>query len=192
MSTKVGAVTTLASAIMGLCCLSGGAAPKPDACEARVPDALKTALSRDFPGYRLPRFSDNLGGDIEYNKQHGGDGCLGVATGDFNGDGQMDYGLLLAAPKGEQTLLVAALRTSEGWKLERLRTWEGERFRLYAAVAAPGKYTRSESFDYPPGEPNEKESVESTTPGIVTGRTEASGIYYFWTPAGWVHVWAID
>lgn len=178
--------------MVGLSCLGGGNVPRPDACDAQLPDDLRTAVSRDFPGYRLPHVADNLEEDIDYNKQHGGDGCLGLAKADFDGDGQLDYGLLLAAPKGQESILVAARRIAGGWKLERLRTWKSERSRLYAAVAAPGKYKRSESFDYPLTDPNEKESVDSTLRGIVTGRTEASGIYYFWTQTGWVHVWAID
>jgi hypothetical protein len=163
-----------------------------DVCDSRIPEDLKRAVAEKFKTYRLPRVSDNLQEDIDYNKQHGGDGCLGVAAADFNGDGQQDYGLLLSPPKTDQVLLVAALRSGAGWNLERLRIWKSERNRLYVCVASPGKYRRSESFDYPPSEPGEVEAHESNLSGLVTGRTEASGIYYFWTSKGWIHVWAID
>ena len=163
-----------------------------DQCESKVPADLRRAIAEKFNGYRLPRVSDNLEEDIDYNRRTGGDGCLGVASADFNGDSQRDYGLLLRLPEGDRVLLVAALHGSEGWSLEELRLWKSERNRLYVATASPGEYRRSESFDYPPSEEGELEVYKSTLSGIVTGRTEASGIYYFWTPHGWVHVWVTD
>jgi hypothetical protein len=163
-----------------------------DVCESRIPEDLKSLVADRFKGHRLPRALDNLQEDIDYNTQHGGDGCLGVAAADFNGDGRQDYGLLLSPPKTDQVLLVAALRSAAGWNLELLRTWTSHRNRIYVGVAAAGKYRRSESFDQPPTEPGEVEAFESNLKGLVTGRTEASGIYYFWTSKGWIHVWAID
>jgi hypothetical protein len=174
--------------------ISDGPSPKPvtDVCASKIPDALKRAIETEFPRYRLPRFNDNLEEDIAANKQQGGDGCLGVAAGDFDGDGQDDYAVLLTPPRKGEVLLVAARRSADRWRLTRLRTWKSERARIYVGPAPPGKYSRSESFDYPPSEPGELESFESRLNGVVTGRTEASGIYYFWTPRGWIHVWAVD
>jgi hypothetical protein len=157
-----------------------------------VPRALKRLVQERFGEYQLPRASDNLEEDIEYSKQHGGDGCVGVASADFNGDRQGDGSLLLASKHDGQSLLVVALRTKKGCDLERLRTWKSARNRLYVAEASPGKYQRSESFDHPPSEPGELDLLESSLSGLVTGRTEASGIYYFWTDHGWVRAWAID
>ena len=181
----------LAVLILAYACSDSGPV-RADVCESRIPENLKTAVGEKFKGHRLPRVLDNLQEDIDYNKQHGGDGCLGVAEADFNGDGQHDYGLLLRPAKTDEVLLVAALRSAAGWNLEILRTWASDRNRLYVSVAAAGKYRRSESFDQPPSEPGEVEAFESNLKGLVTGRTEASGIYYFWTSKGWVHVWAID
>lgn len=180
--------------VLGLAIGCGGAAPRSavDACSAQWPNDLRLAVQERFSDYRLPRVADNLEEDVEYHKQHGGNGCIGATTADLNGDGHLDHALLLSPVKGEGTLLVAALRGKEGWEIERLRVWTGDRRRLYVAKAAPGTYRRSESFDTPPSEPGEQESVESRLDGLVTGRTEASGIYYFLTPQGWLHVWAVD
>ena len=163
-----------------------------DLCVARLPAEVTREIGVSFPAYALPRVAHNLTEDIANNRQHGGDGCLGAAYGDFDGDGTQDVALLLASPKDDHVLVVVALWRDGKWQLEQLRTWKSERNRIYVAVAPPGKYKRSESFDYPLSEAGEVESLESTLPGIVTGRTEASGIYYFLKTGSWKHVWAID
>ena len=156
-----------------------------DECDSSLPDIVRESITKAFPEYRLPRVSDNLGEDIESNRQHGGDGCLGVAEVDFDGNGSSDYGVLVSHPDQDHVLLVAASRVTDRWRLETLRVWESERKRLYVAAASAGTYRRSMAFDYPVSEPGEVEFHDSELGGLVTGRTEASGIYYFWTQNGW-------
>lgn len=163
-----------------------------DACASRIPDALQAQLRSKFIGYQLPVAADNLAEDIAYNRAHGGDGCLGVASADFNGDRREDYAVLLHGEKAGHTLLIVATGQPHEWRTSRLRTWTGRRSRLYVAVAAPGTYRRAESLDKPPAERGEVSLVRSVLPGIVTGHTESSGVYYFWRRNKWLHVWVVD
>jgi len=163
-----------------------------DLCSKQTPPDLQLMLQRKFPEHRLPRESDNRIEETEANREHGGSECLGVGTGDFDGDGRLDYAVLLASKNKGATLLVAALRRTGTWEVSQLRTWSGERQRFFVAIAPPGTYTRNESLDVPPSETGEVEVIESTRSGIITGRTEASGIYYFLTGRGWLHVWVVD
>lgn len=170
--------------------LLDGPMPPPDPCSIAVPSAVKRAVIAENPGSQLPRLSDNMDGDVEYDRTHGGDGCLGATNGDFDGDGVTDYGLLLSS--GDQTVLVSVLGGSgERWLIHRLRAWKGGRSRLFVGTAPPGHYSRTESHAGPLGI-GEVTHHTTKTSGIVTGRTEASGIYYFWTGGEWVHVWAVD
>jgi hypothetical protein len=166
-------------------------APGADVCTDSLPPAVTRVLVERFPSYRLPRSSDNLTEDIEYYTKQGRSGCLGVVKGDFNGDTQPDYALLVTSKDGKEVLLIAALRSGETWQVQKLRTWSGERNRLYVTQGSPGEYRRATYLD-DPLEPGEVASFKADRVGIVTGRTEASGIYYFWTPTGWVHVWVVD
>jgi hypothetical protein len=62
---------------------------------------------------------------------------------------------------------------------------------LYANLLEPGKYDRVplEDSDLETGEVL---SYSSKLPGVVAGSTEASGVAFFHTPKGWVHVWISD
>src|SRR5262245_9127850 len=83
------------------------AAARPaDRCAGSFPAPLKRAVARQYPGHMLPRERDNLAEDVAYSLAHGGSGCLGAATGDFDGDGRPDRALLLT--RGGRTVLVVA------------------------------------------------------------------------------------
>jgi hypothetical protein len=99
--------------------------------------------------------------------------------------------MLLTSTNDAETVLVVALRSAEGWRLEKLRSWTGDRSRLYVTTALAGQYHRAAYLDGPL-ELGEVAHVTAKHAGIITGRTEASGIYYFSTPNGWVHVWVVD
>ena len=170
--------------------MTGGA--DGDRCMSQVPARLARDIDVKFPGCALPRMDDNLAADIAISRRHGGNGCLGAACADFDGDGADDIALLLTCAKDEEVLVVVALSDDGMWRVEKLRTWKSERSRIYVAVVPPGKYARSESFDGPPSEAGEMQFVESKLPGIVTGRTEASGIHYFLRADGWKHGWVTN
>ena len=93
-----------------------------------MPVSLRSALEVRFPSFRVPVVNDNLPFDIEYDKENGGDGCLGVAEGDYNGDGQQDRVLLLTAVTSQEdsrqvVLTVVGFGGQNGWQLEVLRDW---------------------------------------------------------------------
>jgi len=163
-----------------------------DPCSVRISQSLRDQVLLKWPGSQLPRETDNLPSDITYNKENGGNGCLGMAEGDFDGDGRMDLAFLLGVPAKRHTLLIAALGEEAGWRFECLRSWETERSSLYVAVAPPGRYTRFLGFDEAIQEPGEVEAYRSESQGIISGVVESSGIYYFRTESGWVHVWVSD
>lgn len=71
-----------------------------DACAPLIPPALQDQLQKRFSSYRLPRQTDNIAEDIQYAREHSGSACLGVAIGDFDGDGRADYAIGLTAKSG--------------------------------------------------------------------------------------------
>jgi hypothetical protein len=183
------AVVTCCMAANGLAAVAPGVSE--DACEAQIPTRLKEALARRFPGLRVPLVSDNLPEDIAYDQKNGGNGCLGVAVGDFDGNGQRDYALFMTPQPSGEVLLLVALATGAEWRFSVLRRFEAaERPRLYVERGDPRKYVRSEVLDDEGNglEPGEVRSFKSRTSCVVTGRTEASGIAYCCGPKGWVHV----
>jgi hypothetical protein len=75
------------------------------------------APDSDGAGLELPSEADNLAEDIANDRKHGGTGCLGVARGDFDGDGKRDIALVTTDSHGE-VVLVAALARRRTWKVE--------------------------------------------------------------------------
>lgn len=51
-----------------------------DGCTIKIPPAVARAVTRRFPDYRLPLMNDNLDEDVDFDRRHGGDGCLSVAS----------------------------------------------------------------------------------------------------------------
>ena len=81
----------------------GGEEPPRSPTTARVaapapPDALQSAVRRDFPGQDVPRWRDQLG------------------SGDFDGDGRADFALLLAGARGS-TLAIYFQDARRGFRL---------------------------------------------------------------------------
>jgi hypothetical protein len=159
-------------------------------CE--IPESLKTQIAKQFPNYRLPKISDNDADSIAYFRQQGSNGCLGVANADFDGNGTIDYAILLTELKRDNSLLVAALLKKKDWVIEKLFELGSDRARLYVGSVEPGRYDRVESIDESKLEPGEVYSYTSKLPGIVTGLLESSGVVYFRTSKGWIHVWISD
>ncbi len=177
--------------------LSGQTAPPTDPCLALLPLGLTKVVEGRFPRHRLPTLRDNASFDIEYEKKHGGDGCLGADRGDYNGDASPDFALLLATrePNGDepQAILVAALSEGSGWKMSVLRDWGAiGRDRLFVMTVPPGRYQRTEALDDPPTQPGEVDLIESTFDAVATGVTESSEIVYSMEAGCWRHVWVSD
>ena len=170
--------------------LSAGSPQTQDACAPMLPKDLQLLVARRIPGYRLPKQSDNLPEDIGVHVAHGGNGCLGIATGDFNGDGQKDFTFLVTSDK--DVWLVVAFRRTNGWRVDKV--WQaGEassRMSLYVDVAPPGKYDDLGLAEKP--EPGQIDTFTSKADVVVTGATESTAIAFWKGPKGWVHVWLSD
>ena len=187
----------LASRLLGTaCCLITivvGVAWPAEPCQSSIPLSLRTNLKAQFSNYRLPRLSDSLPEDIEYSRQHGGNGCLGVAVGDFDGNGAKDFGLILTRTAGRGVIVVVALSHDGKWQLEPVEKSDGGPARLFIERAEPGEYVETEAGDDSvPAEPKAREKFRSSTDGLYFGWTESSARAYFRTDQGWVYVQVSD
>jgi hypothetical protein len=178
--------------LLALCWTCASAQPHGDACQAQIPRTLSNALATAFPGYRTPLEYDNAPEDIKYSQSHGGNGCLGVATADFTGDGKKDYLIGLTAVKGSKGLAVIAMPRKGGWNFQRIISGtEDARFRQYVDVVEPGRHDRAKAVTAPLG-PGEKQSMECANWGALVGAVEATGIVYCYDHGRWSHVWVSD
>lgn len=169
-------------------CACASAQLRGDACQAQIPRTLSNALAAAFPGYRTPLEYDNAPEDIKYNQSRGGNGCLGVATADFTGEGKKDYLIGLTALKGSKGLAVIALPRKGGWNFRRITSWtEDARYRQYVDVVKPGRHERAKAVTAPLG-PGEKQSMECPNWGALVGAVEATGIVYCYDHGRWSHV----
>jgi hypothetical protein len=183
----------LTAAMLALTAMPPAAAPKAeDPCLAKIPSGLRKQLVLKFPNDRLPTTDDSRMEDIAEDRKHGGDGCLLVAVGDFNGDKQQDVALVLFSKAGKKLRLVACLKDGETWKIESLSAWDGRDDNPYIHPLKPGKYRRSEALEGPVTEPGELASYSSKLTGFVHGTIESSGRAYFISKGKWVHVWVSD
>jgi hypothetical protein len=166
-----------------------------DACAPLIPDSLRLIIAQTYPGHRPPTASDNSVADIAYERQRGGTDCLGVATGDFDGNGEADVALLLTPEAADRTLLVVARRLGASWQVDTLHAWgvgrPQERSRFYVKTVPPGQYRRTQALTGPSG-PGERLIYRSKHQGIVSGVIESSSVAFFFTGKEWVHVWLSD
>ena len=165
---------------------------KQDNCACIIPADLKTVIEDKFSQYRCPIESDNLQEDIQQNIVDGKNGCLSVVSGDFDGNGKMDYAIILTNKSDQGAFFIVARNTKEGWVVEPIKKMTDGRSRLYVEVIGPGIYknmfsTREKKYNIA-----EVPAIRSKRPGVVFGRTEASATAYFWTPKGWVHLYLGD
>ena len=162
-----------------------------DACRAQLPASLVSVLNRDFGTARLPLVSDNLAEDIKFNKSRGGSGCLGVAIGDFDGNGEKDFAVGLTPAKGGAPIVVVALANQGGWRLQPIKSWVDHRNRLYVDVAPPGRANRTPAAEGPL-KPGERKSMRCAHEGVVVGATESTAIVYCLLNGKWFYVWVSD
>jgi len=163
-----------------------------DSCQRQIPETLSVAIEAAFPGYRTPLETDNSPDDVEYNKKHGGSGCLNVAVADFNGDHKQDYLLGLTAVNGPTGLAVIALSNKAGWKFQKIQSWtEDARIRQYVEAVKPGKHYRTQALDGPLNA-GEKNSMRCSHWGAMVGMMESTGIVYCYQNGRWPYVWVSD
>ncbi len=172
--------------LLGLGCTWAGAQPRGDACQARIPRSLANALAAAFPGYRTPLEYDNAPEDIK--QRPASEGCLGVATADFTGEGKTDYVIGLTAVKGSKGLAVIALPRRGGWNFQRIRSGaEDARYLQYVDAAKPGRYERPRTVTAPFG-PGEQPAIDCPNWAAVAGSVESSGLLYCYDHGRWTHV----
>ena len=163
-----------------------------DACQALLPQSLSRALERAYPGYRTPLETDNAPDDIQYNRDHGGTGCLGVGTGDLSGEGKQGYLIGLTARKGRGGLVVVALPRKGGWNFQKIRSGaEATRFLQYVEVVGPGRFDRPESASAPL-QPGERANLVCPHAAARVGTVEASGTVYCYQDGQWLSVVVSD
>jgi hypothetical protein len=79
-----------------------------DPCEAQVPADLKGALKSSYPEYRLAQVAEYDKEDVDQHRENfKGNPCLSVASADVDGDGSVDFALIIRT-QAKHTLLVAA------------------------------------------------------------------------------------
>jgi len=177
--------------VLLLASASSCAAADDDACRAQLPASLVSALRHDFPRARLPLVSDNLAEDIKFNKSRGGSGCVGVASGDFDGNGERDFAVGLTPPGDSAPIVVVALSNEGSWTLHPINSWVDHRNRLYVDVAPPGRADRTPVAGGPL-RPGERKSMMCPHEGVVVGATESTGIVYCLIKNKWFYVWVSD
>jgi hypothetical protein len=150
-------------------------------------------LSRIYPQYRLPRSDDQDGFNVKAQIARGGTGCLGIAEGDFDGDGRRDMALLLARRDGRRTRFVVALRGEHAWQLELIETSIESIGTQYVNVVPPGTYASGfYGGKYGAPDPSQRKRVRSPTEGVSTGTLESSAVFYFRLNEQWVWLWMSD
>ena len=178
--------------VLGLMhCVTSNAQTRLDACEAKISSTLGRALLERFPGYRLPRVTDNLRDDVRFDLANGGDGCISVASADFDGDGTKDFAIGLTPKQGVVPIVVVALSRNDTWVFSTLKSWVDQRIRLYVAAVSPGIYKRPESTDTPL-ERDDRNSTRCTNSAVKVGATESTGIVYCYANRTWTYVWVSD
>jgi len=160
-----------------------------DACTSQIPAGLKSALEKTHPDYRVPRETDNLAEDVANNREHGGKGCLGYASADFNGDGVADALIGLSAKAGDAAIVVAAIAAGPTWTLHELKRWKEGRRRLYVDTGKPDRYDRTKSG---PSKSGELDTLVCPYPVAIFGATESSAVAYCLKSGVWQHVWIAD
>ncbi len=161
-----------------------------DGCSRQLPAALVAALQAEYAGFRAPLVTDNVADDVSANRRSGGDGCLGVATGDFDGDGRKDFVVALTGSDGDSTIIVVAFRRGAKWLLKPLLR-EGGRKRLYVAAARAGEYEHTQAYD-PDLKSGDLPRMSCRHAGFMTGAVEATAVVYCLVSGQWHHTAVSD
>jgi hypothetical protein len=166
-------------------------AARSDSCTAQLPSSLVAAIPKTYPGYRAPLESDNEAEDVAYNKAHRGNGCLGVAIGDFDGRDATQYLLALTSTNGRSGLVVIARLSHNGWTFRQLQRWRDLRNRLFVERVDPGRYVRTEALS-DPVKGDERQTMTCRHSGVGFGETESSEVVYCSFGNAWRYVQTSD
>lgn len=167
-------------------------------CEAKLPDSLRQSLHEKYPAYRVAEVSDYYKEDVDLHKKNfDRDPCLSVASGDVDGDGSVDFAVLIT-DKSRHTILVAARNVAGNtWVISELSDFGNEGpSRSYVDPLPADSYqdmyaTDRGPSDYVP-EPGRVKRYKAVHPGFIAGTIESSGVGYFFTGKRWVHLWLSD
>jgi hypothetical protein len=157
-----------------------------DSCRAQMPPSLAIAAAKKFPSFDLPLVAHNLPEDIEFNIKNGGSGCLGVAAGDFEGNGAQGYALALKRRDGKNSITVIATLRSDRWRFKTISAGD-LRTRVYIRTVPAGHYDPSGVAEHS-NTGGEIHSLECPNPGLVTGETESTGMVYCLVSGKWKHI----
>jgi hypothetical protein len=161
-----------------------------DACSRQLPASLVAALQAEYAGFRAPLVTDNVADDVSANRRSGGEGCIGVATGDFDGDGRKDFVVALTGADGDATIIVVAFRRGAKWLLKPLLR-EGGRKRLYVAAVRAGEYEHTQAYD-PDVRSGDLPRLTCRHAGFMTGAVEATAVVYCLVSGKWHHTAVSD
>jgi hypothetical protein len=171
--------------------VSAWAEDVPDACRAKIPPSVARTLTQRFPAYRLPVVTDNMNEDVRFSLAHGGDGCLLVASGDFDGDGHQDFAVGLPPNKGNVPIVAVAFARVTTWAITTVKSWVDGPMRLYVSAVPPGVHKRTGSLDVPL-KPSERQVLRCRHDAVEVGATESTGVAYCYTNKQWLYVWVSD
>jgi hypothetical protein len=164
-----------------------------DACASLIPADLNTFIKHTFSDYRPPLQSDYSPEDIAANVAHGGNGCLGLATGLYYGSNIINYAVNITSIKKEHTKLIIVTRGQGAtWKLEFAADLGDEPGGdLYVSTVPPGTY---QSFDPtgPINSPIERKRFTARQPGIESGKIGSASEVFFFDGKDWIYVLTSD
>ena len=174
--------------------VSGTFARASDVCEKSILESLQTAIKEKFPSYRIASSSDQCTkDDNDWNRLYcKSNKCQTVASGDFDGNNQMDYALYLVKQDSEKPALIVALRKGGNWKINELRQWNESILGCYVAALKPGLYKHTMSYDFDPYDSDQREKIEVKRTSIMAGLIEATGVAYVYDEGRWLYVWVSD
>jgi hypothetical protein len=162
------------------------------ACLTALPESLRIAVKQRFPKHRMLDLGDmsETSGDAKLYHEMFGDKCPGVASGDFDSNGQRDYGLYLVNKRTGQCILVASLAQQEKWIFEVL--CESHECDLpggtYLKTLEPGSYESMLADELTQKEISDGyvARINSKRPGVYFGGLETEGTAYFRVRKRWV------
>lgn len=155
-------------------------------CAGKLPRTLRNELARAYPKAHIPVLQELDAARVAAYLRDAGDGCFAVSRGDFDGDGYMDVGLILAT--GSVPQLVVALGQGEAWEIRPLATFCASLATCYAETQRAGLYRRAASLDDTPLREGERSTLQSANTVLLSGTLGDTAVAYTPVPGGWAFV----